>query len=54
MLYLRGYYPKGGGELHVTVNPIKEIKPVQITEFGTLKRIFGKSYVAGFLPIKVY
>jgi len=49
----RGYYPKGGGELHVTTNPIKQLTPIQLTEFGTIKRIFGKSYVAGFLPTKI-
>ena len=50
----RGYYPKGGGECHITVNPVKELQSINITDFGNVKRFYGKSYVAGTLPIKVY
>ncbi|KAI0646786.1 RNA 3'-terminal phosphate cyclase [Trametes meyenii] len=44
----RGYYPKGGGEVHVSIPPIGEpLSPVTLTERGEVKAVFGKSYVAG-------
>ena len=49
----RGYYPKGGGEIHVTVNPVKQLKPLQLLERGSLARITGCAFVAGVLPFKV-
>lgn len=49
----RGFYPRGGGEVVVEANPIAFIKPVELTEFGQIRRIFGLSFVAGTLPIKV-
>ena len=49
----RGYYPKGGGEIHVTVNPIKQLKPLQLLQRGLLSKITGRAYVAGVLPFKV-
>jgi RNA 3'-terminal phosphate cyclase (ATP) len=49
----RGYYPKGGGELHVTIKPSIELQPIQLLHFGGLKKISGKAFVAGYLPIKI-
>ena len=49
----RGYYPKGGGEVVVTVNPIKQLSPVTMTERGTITKIYGRAFVAGVLPYKV-
>lgn len=49
----RGYYPKGGGEIHVTVNPVKQLKPLQLLQRGTLSKITGRAYVAGVLPFKM-
>eukprot|EP00112_Aurelia_sp_Birch-Aquarium-sp1_P011250 Seg2366.4 transcript_id=Seg2366.4/GoldUCD/mRNA.D3Y31 product="RNA 3'-terminal phosphate cyclase" protein_id=Seg2366.4/GoldUCD/D3Y31 len=49
----RGFYPKGGGEVKIEVEPIKELTPVQMTDFGKVIRVRGKAYVAGVLPIKV-
>ena len=49
----RGYYPKGGGEIQVTVNPVKQLKPLQLLQRGTLSKITGRAYVAGVLPFKV-
>ena len=44
----RGYYPKGGGQVRVTVPPITRPLPaVTLTERGDVKRVYGKSYVAG-------
>jgi RNA 3'-terminal phosphate cyclase (ATP) len=49
----RGYYPQGGGEVHLKTFPIKNLNPIIIRDFGKLKRIFGRIFVAGFLPIKI-
>lgn len=50
----RGYFPKGGGLVTVTVPTIASgcsIPSFTLTERGAIKRIYGKSYVAGTLPI---
>lgn len=52
-LCVRGYYPKGGGEVVATVNPVKELQPVTMTERGTITKIYGRAFVAGVLPFKV-
>lgn len=49
----RGYYPKGGGEVVVKVNPVKELSPINITERGNITKIYGRAFVAGVLPFKV-
>jgi len=38
-----GYYPKGMGEVTLTVEPCKEPKPLLMEEFGTLKAVKGVS-----------
>ncbi|KAI8998900.1 RNA 3'-terminal phosphate cyclase [Trametes punicea] len=44
----RGYYPKGGGEVHVSVPPVRGPLPaVTLIERGPVKAVFGRSYVAG-------
>lgn len=50
---MRGYYPKGGGEVLVTVNPVKELQPVVMTERGNITKIYGRAFVAGVLPYKL-
>lgn len=50
---VRGYYPKGGGEVVATVNPVKELQPINMTERGTITKIYGRAFVAGVLPFKV-
>ncbi|XP_041646700.1 RNA 3'-terminal phosphate cyclase [Cheilinus undulatus] len=50
---MRGYYPKGGGEVMVTVNPVKELQPVTMTERGNITKIYGRAFVAGVLPFKL-
>ncbi len=39
----RGYFPKGGGEVIVNIHPLKNPKPIDLTEQGNLKMISGKS-----------
>ena len=49
----RGYFPRGGGEIKVQVSPLKQINPINMTNFGTIKRITGRAFVAGVIPFKV-
>lgn len=49
----RGFNPQGGGEVTLSAKPIRQLNPVQLTEFGTLKRIYGRAFVAGILAIKI-
>ncbi|RZF49285.1 hypothetical protein LSTR_LSTR013374 [Laodelphax striatellus] len=52
----RGFFPKGGGEVLVTIDPIKSLNPINMTETGKIERIWGVSFVAGqgnFLRKKV-
>lgn len=49
----RGYYPKGGGEVVVTAQPLKELQPVSMTDRGNITKIHGRAFVAGVLPFKV-
>ncbi|CAB9527118.1 RNA 3'-terminal phosphate cyclase [Seminavis robusta] len=49
----RGYYPKGGGHIEVTVPsllPQLPIPPLQLTDRGTVKHIQIRSFHAGKLP----
>ncbi|KAM3876447.1 RNA 3'-terminal phosphate cyclase [Diretmus argenteus] len=50
---MRGYFPKGGGEIVVTVNPVKELSPVTMTDRGKITKIYGRAFVAGVLPFKL-
>jgi RNA 3'-terminal phosphate cyclase (ATP) len=49
----RGYYPKGNGEVYLKIHPVKELNPINIVDFGDLKRINGRAFVAGHLPIEI-
>ncbi|XP_032426939.1 RNA 3'-terminal phosphate cyclase-like [Xiphophorus hellerii] len=50
---MRGYYPKGGGEVVVTAQPLKELQPVSMTDRGNITKIHGRAFVAGVLPFKL-
>ncbi|XP_052743872.1 RNA 3'-terminal phosphate cyclase isoform X2 [Bicyclus anynana] len=49
----RGYFPKGGGQVLIEVNPIRSLNCVNLTERGDVQEISGTSFVAGTLPIKL-
>lgn len=50
----RGYYPRGGGEVYFKSQPVKgSLNCINLTEFGSLKNIRGRAFVAGHLPIKI-
>jgi RNA 3'-terminal phosphate cyclase (ATP) len=38
-----GYYPKGMGEVTITVKPLASLQPIRLNEFGTLKSVKGIS-----------
>ena len=46
-LVRRGFYPKGGGEVEVTVAPAGAIRPVSWCERGAVSRISGRAYSLG-------
>uniref|UniRef100_A0A673AZ04 RNA 3'-terminal phosphate cyclase n=1 Tax=Sphaeramia orbicularis TaxID=375764 RepID=A0A673AZ04_9TELE len=50
---MRGFYPKGGGEVRVSVSPVKHLQPVVLTDRGTITKIHGRAFVAGVLPYKL-
>ncbi len=39
----RGYYPKGGGEVSVEIQPLRYPKPIDLTQQGQIKKISGLS-----------
>ncbi len=38
-----GYYPKGMGEITMTLNPPEFLKPIRLNNFGKLKGVYGVS-----------
>lgn len=40
----RGHYPRGGGEVRVTVDPVSKLKPLHLTSQGRLLKIEGISH----------
>ncbi|CAF0781993.1 unnamed protein product, partial [Didymodactylos carnosus] len=49
----RGYYPRGGGEVQIQTTPISNLNSIDLTEFGQIKRFFGRAFVAGPLTRKI-
>ncbi|XP_039300150.1 RNA 3'-terminal phosphate cyclase-like [Nilaparvata lugens] len=41
------FFPKGGGELLVTIDPVRSLSPINMNETGQITRIWGLAYVAG-------
>jgi RNA 3'-terminal phosphate cyclase (ATP) len=46
-LLRRGHYPKGGGEVEVSVEPVEGLEPLLMKEFGELIEVRGLSHCAG-------
>jgi len=40
----RGFYPKGGGIVNASIDPIDVLSPIVLNEFGEIRRIYGLSY----------
>lgn len=47
----KGYYPQGGGEVHMRITPIRNLKGVELLEPGAPADIKGWSFVAGYVNI---
>ncbi|OXU24359.1 hypothetical protein TSAR_016808 [Trichomalopsis sarcophagae] len=47
----KGYYPQGGGEVHMHVNPIHSLTGIELIDAGTPVNIKGWSFVAGWTKI---
>lgn len=52
-IFKRGYYPKGGGGVNVTIDTLKYPKPIELTEQGNIIRIHGISIASIELMRKV-
>ncbi|XP_077463422.1 RNA 3'-terminal phosphate cyclase isoform X2 [Stigmatopora argus] len=50
---MRGFYPKGGGEVRVVVPALKELQALTMLDRGVITKIHGRAYVAGVLPFKL-
>lgn len=49
----RGYYPRGGGEVRVIVDPVEHVRPITMVEPGEVVSITVRSFVAGSIPFHV-
>ena len=49
----KGYFPKGGGQFVLEVAPIVSLEPINLTEFGEVKRVTIQGSVAGVLNVKL-
>ncbi|KRT82383.1 hypothetical protein AMK59_4894 [Oryctes borbonicus] len=49
----RGYFPRGGGEVEVSIKPVSKLRPVQMLEQGQVTRLYGWSFVAGAVPLGI-
>lgn len=48
----RGYYPKGGGEVHFSAQPVKQLEPIELLDRGQITHIRIRSFVSQ-LPVKI-
>eukprot|EP00039_Didymoeca_costata_P017726 m.330317 g.330317 ORF g.330317 m.330317 type:complete len:167 (+) comp16581_c0_seq2:531-1031(+) len=49
----RGYFPRGGGVVQVTVQPVEELTPITMTQMGNITDVNIRSFIAGRLPIRI-
>ena len=42
----RGYFPKGGGSLNLTVQPARKLQPITLLERGNVTSTYIRSFVA--------
>ena len=49
----KGYFPRGGGQLILTVPPVRSLRPVTMTEMGEVTKVTVTSSVAGSLPVSI-
>lgn len=49
----RGFYPKGGGEVIIEIQPVTHLTPVTLVDPGTVTRVRIHSFAAGVVPLEV-
>lgn len=47
-----GFYPRGGGKIHLKIEPVVELKSISLVDRGSLRKIRGLSAISN-LPIHV-
>ena len=52
-LFIRGFYPRGKGEVHITVPPVTSLSPVRMVERGEIVDITVEVFTAGAVRPKV-
>lgn len=50
---MRGYFPRGGGEVVVRTLPVLSFSPIVLDDPGNLVEIRGRAFVAGSLPLHI-
>ena len=50
---IRGFYPRGGGEVVVKPHPVHHLTPATIMEPGHVVSVSVHAYVAGTTPEKI-
>ena len=49
----KGFFPRGGGIVRLFLNPVQQLRPINLTDPGKVKKIYGWSFCSGNLPVKV-
>ena len=53
MLSVRGFFPRGGGEVKITVPHIASLSPVTLLERGEVTNVMIETFTAGIVRAKV-
>ena len=53
MLSVRGFFPRGGGEVNITVPHIASLSPVTLLERGEVTNVMIETFTAGAVRDKV-
>ena len=46
-MWIRGFYPRGGGEVHVSLKSVGRLSPVVLTDRGEVMEVMVEIYRAG-------
>ena len=53
VLSVRGFFPRGGGEVKITVPHIASLSPVTLLERGEVTNVMIETFTAGVVRAKV-
>lgn len=51
--YFRGFFPKGRGEVLITLDPVHHLKPITLLDRGDISGITIEAFTAGLVHRKV-